>query len=443
MTFLPYTQVACVEAEEIARLAVDLERAVRAAKAEADKRRNLEERLAAAEARLTKRSRSPVRSPRGTGGGTGVRGEREGGQEGGRAHSAGFHAGEAFRASLEEDGGKKCTSGSSLPPPRGALGSTVASRGRSAFDGPATGPNGRSGGLKGGGRSSVSPRRKGSAEKVHRRPWGSSPPPSPRRKADGSGASAAASRHRSRVDGEAASAERKNHRRRLSEERLFSAERDSTSREYDPGWRRGTSANPPARKTAKEPPGRENRHPSVVRREEGSPTSSTERLRGTRDAPPATVTDTTAAEVRRRTAQGTPMVGVEALRGVDLTAKIAQELRAAVATTPASAVSPGYFSDGSRGQNAPAGDGGDERRGNILGCPEGDLLKTIWQGTSQYALDGDNRKPIAAMRSREVAELESDVQHIFQFFAAKDGRKRSEMSAAGRGEIGEADFIPE
>lgn len=142
-----------------------------------------------------------------------------------------------------------------------------------------------------------------------------------------------------------------------------------------------------------------------------------------------------------------------ALRGVDLTAKIAQELRAAVATTPASAVSPG-FSDGSSGQSttAGAGDGGgssgrvgdDGRRDNILVCLEGgDLLTSIWQGTSQYALDGDKSKPIAAMRSREVAELESDVQHIFQFFAAKDGRKRSGMGAADRGEDREAEHILE
>ncbi|CAN0164362.1 unnamed protein product, partial [Hapterophycus canaliculatus] len=45
-------QVACVEAEEIARLAVDLERAVHASNAEAEKRREAEARLEAAQTRL-------------------------------------------------------------------------------------------------------------------------------------------------------------------------------------------------------------------------------------------------------------------------------------------------------------------------------------------------------------------------------------------------------
>lgn len=70
------------------------------------------------------------------------------------------------------------------------------------------------------------------------------------------------------------------------------------------------------------------------------------------------------------------------------------------------------------------------------------MLKSIWQGTSQYAWDGAAKnKPTVAMKSREVAELESDVQHIFKFFAAKDGRKLSGLlRAADRGVHGEEEF---
>ena len=453
---------------------MDLERAVRSAKAEADKRRTVEDRLATAEARLScretgaleprsshRRSRSPIGSPPGTGTGGRTRGRGERGKEGnggeGRGKSADFHPGEVLEAPPGENGGKEC---SSLPPPRGALSSTIASRGRSVHDRPATGSNGFPGGLKGKGRASLSPRRSRNAAeaKGQRRPWGSSPPSSPRRKGDGGpNTSLAATRNRQPADGGASSAERKQqHRRRHSEERL-PAERASAGRGGDPGWHGDKYGYPSARQTATKPPGRESRYASADWREAGSLPSSTEQKGDAKNDPAAEADrDRTAGARRERPpssrAQGTPGVGTaaaaaaSALRGVDLSAKIAQELRAAVATTPASAVSPGYFSDGSSGQTTPAGGGGrvgdDVRRADILGCLEGgDLLKSIWQGTSQYALDGDHdhdtkRKPIAAMRSREVAELESDVQHIFQFFAAKDGRKRSGMRAADGGENG-------
>eukprot|EP00903_Cladosiphon_okamuranus_P007268 g7046.t1 len=460
--------VACVEAEEIARLAVDLERAVRAGKVEAAKRRHVEERLAAAEACLldwetgalqarsshTKRSRSPVRSPRATGGrtlGPGESGE-SGERDGARGRSADFPR---FQANPGEDGSKFKESSSLPPPSRGALGSTIASRGRCVHRRPATESTGYPGGLKGMGRASFSPRRSKNAEtKGQRRPWGSSPPPSHRRKGDEPGVTGGAtSRRWPLVDGGGSSAERKRHQRRHSEERI------PAGRAF--AGRGGKSGNPPARQsTAEELPGRESRqgHASAGGQEAGSLSSSTEQRAGTKEAPAAQANVATEARRERPPsdrAQGMPVAekgAVAAFRGVDLTAKIAQELRAAVATTPASAVSPRYFSDGSSGRNTPSGAGsggggrgGDDGRGdNTLGCLEGgDLLKSIWQGTSQYALDGDKRKPIAAMRSREVSELESDVQHIFQFFAAKDGRKRSGIGAADGGKSREAGFLPE
>eukprot|EP00752_Nemacystus_decipiens_P001265 g1262.t1 len=476
-------EVACVEAEEIARLAVDLERAVRAAKAEAEKRRDVEERLSTAEARLagrktgrreprslqSKRSRSPIRPALvggGTGGRTPGRGEREAEGGGERAKSADMHAGEVVHAPPGENSGEECSS--LPPPPRGAFSSTIASRGRSVHDRPATGSNG----LSGKGRTSVSPgRSRGAEAKGHRRPWGSSPPPSPRRKVDGPGASAAATvtRRRPLVDAGASPAERrKHHRQRHSEEQL-PAERASTGRGGDQGWRGIKPGNPPARQTAKDPPAREGRQPSTGRPEAESLSlpSSSERRGGTKHAPVAETGRNKMAEAWRerppssryeaqaKPGAGTATATAAALGGVDLSAKIAQELRAAVATTPASAVSPGYFSDdGGSGHTSPAvggvgggGGGGcrvgdDEQRKNmnILACLEGgDLLTSIWQGSGDHhAVDGDKRKPITAMRSREVAELESDVQHIFQFFAAKDGRRRSGIGAADPRENGEA-----
>lgn len=169
-----------MEAEEIARLAVDLERAVRAGKTEADKRQQVEERLAAAEARLSdwetgavetrsshsKRSKSPSpRSPRATGGrgrGRGESGERKGARR------------RSVHVLPEETCDEDCNSSH---PQRGAMGSTIASRGRSFHDRPAAaGSNGHPCGMKGKGkgRASVSPRRNKNAEaKGQRRAWGS------------------------------------------------------------------------------------------------------------------------------------------------------------------------------------------------------------------------------------------------------------------------------
>lgn len=437
-----------MEAEEIARLAVDLERAVRTARAEAEKRRLLEERLAATEARLSetrsshsKRSRSPIRSPRGFGGRACGRSEREGG----RGKPADFHAEDLSRPGAGERGDGEC---SSLPPPRGATGSTIASRGRSVHARPGAEWSRSSDGLRGKGRPSASPRRHRSAEakRLNRRPWGSSPPPSPRRKGDGPGASAAAGRRRPLVDGGASSSERKQHRRRHSEEHV-SAEKvvASSGRWGDPGWGGDKPGNAPARQAPKKQPGREGRHASVGRREAGSFSSSTEgggRKGRDKDDDVPTGADTITEPHRERKPVHGGRSGVAqaaagaaaALRGVDLTAKIAQELRAAVATTPASAVSRSGFSDASR-----VGD--NERQEDLGFLEDGELLKNIWQGTGHCAWDGGEPKPTAAMMSREVADLESDVQHIFQFFAAKEDRKRSALLAADRGDDAEADTL--
>lgn len=501
--------MACVEAEEIARLAVDLELAVQAAQGEADARRQAEKRLAAAETCLlqrktggpAQRSMSPTRTLRGgegtghLGHSSGVKGEGE--REGGDGWTAvDLSAQDVFQAPSERNSERET---SSLPPPpsRGALGSTIASRGRAVHGG---GPSNIrrkefSAVLKGKGRSPSPPRKGRNAagameqQQRRRRPWGSSPPPSPRR-GRGAGSSSVSSvtadcrRPLAGAGaGAAASAEHKlrSPRRRRSNERVpgEGVNESSASLGRDPGWSRGGITDKTrVRETAAHDA---SRHSYVGERgtdtagERRTRSSATERRGGENDTIATTATTTTpagadvAAEIRREWEQPTPTSGggqetsssvaeavAAAIRGVDLTETIARELRAAVATVPASSLS----SSNDRGGKSSAGGmisgssrsdlrAYEQRAGTGLGRFEGgDLLSFIRQGGgggSNAAAGGSSDKSASAavgtppsgdggrrLKSREVAELESDVQHIFQFFAAKDGRKVSGLSGGAR-----------
>ncbi|CAN0287241.1 unnamed protein product, partial [Pylaiella littoralis] len=468
-------QVACVEAEEIARLAVDLERAVQAAHAEAEARRHAEERLAAAETRLwqrktgghAQRPASPARSPRG-GAGCKIlcRGDVDGGREGGRGgRTADFTAEDVFQAPSERNSERES---SPLPTPRGALGSTIASRARVVSGGPANRRKEFSTCSKGEGRSSSSPQGGRGAEVVEqRRPWGSSPPPSPRRgRGNGSSLSVTTSRRRPLADAGAASAEQQESPRRHPKDRLPGERRDESSAasRCDHGWRGdvtdktqlpGTTTTTTTTTTVNRYD-RGSRHSHVGEREadtagERGGSSATRRRGGDNDTTTLTEADATTEARRERKPDGggggggglaTSSVAeavAAAMSGVDLTETIARVLRAAVATAPVSSSSPGSadVNDRSSGQDTRANDSREQRRGETrLGCYEGrDLLSYMRQGDRNKSAWGSG-KPAATvgapsvdggrfLKSREVAELESDVQHIFRFFAAKDGRRLS------------------
>lgn len=176
----------------------------------------------------------------------------------------------------------------------------------------------------------------------------------------------------------------------------------------------------------------------------------------------------------------------DAIRGVDLSETVARELRLAVATTaapaPTAAAAPPSshairvarrglaenkamkstpaYGAGSEGEKAsPLSDCGDERRNGASGSWEtAEARGRHRRGGSEYtsrglklngrvlgAPPGDGGR---ALKSREVVQLESDVQHIFQFFEARDrvgkvGREHSGL-AGGGGESAEGedeDFI--
>ena len=160
---------------------------------------------------------------------------------------------------------------------------------------------------------------------------------------------------------------------------------------------------------------------------------------------------------------------------MDLSETVARELRLAVATTaaptaaaapPASRATHGArrglaeakatkstpaYGAGSEGEKAPPlSDCGDERRN---GAPESwgteEARGRHRRGGSEYtsrgfklngrvlgASPGDRGR---ALKSREVVQLESDVQHIFQFFEARDrvGKVGGERSGLAGGEGGE------
>lgn len=493
--------MACVEAEEIARLAVDLERAIQEAQAEAKARRHAEKRLAAVETSLlqrktaepVQRSTSPARSPHGGAGcriigRSDVEGERDRGRGG---WTTDLTKQDVFQAPSERNSERDS---SSLPPPsRGALGSTIASRGRVVHGGPAKKRKEFCSCLKSKGRSPISPRRGRDAGLIdQRRPWGSSPPPSPRRGRDnGSSLSATIGRRRPLAGAGAAHAEHKQSPRRHSNERVPRErlhESPAASR-CDPACRGGVTDKkrlPETTATAVDQHGRGSRNLYVDERETGT---SGERRRPsateTRGGTNGTTTPTAAADATAETpresqsmsggGQETPSVAeavAAAIRGIDLTETIARELRAAVATAPASTPCPGSANvyDRSSGQNSSADGGGGggestfdgttcgrrsslrghEQRGETsVGCVEGgDLLSFIRQSNSASSWGGGtpaatvgppSRDGGRCLKSREVADLESDVQHIFKFFAAKDGRNLSGLSGgADRGGVAKA-----
>lgn len=461
-----------MEAEEIARLAVDLERAVRASNAEAEKRRQAETRLEAAHTRVLHletgscavrsssppRSRSKLLSPRCNGSPARSRPQKAAG--GARGGLLGPESGFRREEAPEANGGREA---GLVHPSGGALGSTIASRARcTSRDGPASRRNGNSEG--GPGRSPGSPRRgrRDAETKEKKRPWGSSPPPSPRRVVRPPGGAGASSPKTS---------EQKRFPVRQSDEKssgiAVGGIRTDGRHGADPALDRGRTR--PREGLQEASSSREGRHPSPGGREAGASTdefrgySASDRREGREVPIGEDGIAGAAADWRRPRGDGrdTAMAGASYL-GVDLTATIARELRAAVATTPASTVSPGSanFNGGGSGHNTPAlGNGtnarakrGEEPQDNIFGSAleegGGALLQNIRRGGSKLAWDDANSGMVGVseslgeggrgLKSREVAELESDVQHIFQFFAAKDGRRRSGLpSTMGRGENGE------
>lgn len=460
--------MACVEAEEIARLAVDLERAVRAANAEAEKRRHAEKCLQAAETRLLdvtagcsplvlprpERARSPRASAR--------RVEAQARREAARVCQQPFGpaAAEGCTPPGSPKGDGERASGSSLPPSKGALGSTIASRGRSA----AAARRKEERSSAGKGRSQSSPPRGRDTEtkgKGKRRPWGSSPPPSPHGGGSLLGKPAVASKlnpSRLRRPGDNEAEQKQTPPRRRPGDLVGAVKREAAGSRGNGTESRGVQTG-----TAQDPS-----DCSVGPREADAAGESRRggfTTVGRAGSAAPRVDETAEPRIEAASAgrdQGiTPTVGgiAAAIRGVDLKATIARELRAAVATTPASAVSSENFNGGGGGgQRTPAGGGapagGDRQREKAFGeLDGGDLLNEITRGSGKCAWTDLIPDTVAGglssavnggrtLKSREVAELESDVQHIFQFFAAKDGRKRSGslLSRANGAKEGETDF---
>ncbi|CAM9098955.1 unnamed protein product [Scytosiphon promiscuus] len=459
-------QVAYVEAEEIARLAVDLEGAVRASNAEAERRRQAEDRLEAAQKRLlhlatgasagggspTPRTGCKTLSPRRNGiAGRGRAQKVAGGVRGDSVGplAAGTSRGKAPAASCEREA-------ASTPPTRSALGSTIASRARSTRDGPAN--RRKVCGEGGTGRFLGSPRRaqREAEMKDKKRPWGSSPPPSPRRELRPPGGTAGASP--TQGAGYARPLPRQ------SDEKVWGVAggggRTAVRHDVDPALDRGRTW--PCEKL-QEASIQRGRHPPGRGKEAGAFADGLGEYlaRERTDVPEApdgedVVTGSAAAAGWCRSGdvgQDTPASGPSYL-GVDLTATIARELRAAVATTPSSTLSPGSINFNRGGVGG--GGGGDKRTDVRKGRGEerqdepfgsvleggGDLLRSIRRGGSKHAWDGGNPGVGESGRgsnSREVAELELDVQHIFHFFAAKDGRKRSGLPS--KAAVGKTDVI--
>lgn len=503
--------MACVEAEEIARLAVDLEQAVRRANSEAEKRREAEERLAATEKLLLRwksgdvggdrrgrrwsRSRSPTPSPRG---GTGSRGRGPTETAGGsvRADSPtkrawGNWEGKvaAERGCVRENGGAV----RSLQSPSRATGSTIASRGRRSGEGrPAREEERAFVGEKG--RSSTSPRRDRGADKERRRPWKFSPPSSPNRGEGGFGASVKPAARRQSWGCATSPSEQKSPSLRSPKRAArFSADGAAAVSRRDAERRGRADTGDALPCETEEPFGRSNGRRAVGRREVdargagdvGRPSTaerggsdavsnggSSRRPSHRANGAMAVAEKYPTTELRRgRRPSGTwqgeadgaasgagtraPNGGGEysngastagaiaaAIRGVDLTATIARELRLAVATTtsasPASPASEAGFAVDCAGDGTVA-DGSTARRERRRG-PERRTENSrgiLEGGTSSGRRANVGKKHVSdvvgpspgsappgdggrALKSREVAELESDVQHIFQFFAAKD-----------------------
>ncbi|CAM9635021.1 unnamed protein product, partial [Laminaria digitata] len=478
-------KVACVEAEEISRLTAELERAVVAANREALKRRAAEKRLAALDTRLIALKTNGRRTPRSMSRTPSPHSNTR--SNDGSAMDAGW----ANRKPWSPGGGASCPSSAwagsgsrdpnrgretkSLPPPkRGATGSTVASRGR-RLSRDSTGSRREGGRVCGKGRSSSSRRGSRGSEKEHWRPPGCSPPPSP----VGTGAG----RGRGRVSGGAAASPlcyRPRGRGRsgevgpapcLKDSSLgFSNESVKTNGRCGGGGGGGSGR------------GRESvSRFDMDRLGTGERGASVALTRNGDGASGARVLSTPADEIWSGGMSEAGAIAA-AIRGVDFSETVARELRLAVATTAAApvhaAASPpasrettssarrGSAEDMTRkhipvdgaggrgGKAAPLSDCGDERR---TGAPEswekGEASGRHRRGGSEYTSGGFNLHGRIsggspgdrgrALKSREVVELESDVQHIFQFFEARDrvgkvGRDRSGLAEGGGGGGGES-----
>lgn len=525
-----------MEAEEIARLATDLEQAVRTANAEAQRRRDAEDRLVASERRLAHwkgsrdlggravtdvrslrpRSRSPPQSPRdGADSRRGAAGAvekfvtRSGVSEaracaGGRAAAHAWGVGGSNDRSPERelkshvwgvgesnDGSPEREVKKLLQPQRRAMGSTIASRGRRSASDRISGHRWESVG-KGGYSESPPGGNK-------RRPTGaSSPSPSRRRGGDSSARSGSnqftTGRSSRDSEPEYGRASGGHFSRRMPNGTKTVAEEHRTVERYDSRREQraieGANASP---RETQESPGARRRRPSLVRCEAGgsSRRSPVELRSGASDgvdrrqpgrAGPVAAGAITAEDMRERRAsvirhskEDAPVTldggevyadeearkgssngrgggresmaetSVATTRGEELAATVARELRLAVATTSAaSPVSVAGFPPGSTGGNTPSdrgnGSGNHERRrgGNERRDVkpdsrqrEEDLLLPGRKDGSKHADSVRNPVPSVplsgdcgqALKSREVAELESDVQHIFQFFSSARGFK--------------------
>lgn len=524
-----------MEAEEIARLAADLEQAVRTADAEAQRRREAEDRLAAAERRLASwkgssnpdngaadgrsprvRSRSPPQSPRESAGGRRRAAEaaedvaRKSGVPEGRAYAGRRAAAQAWGEEGSEDGSPEREK-TSLQSPTRATGSTIASRGRRCVPDRVARQKGDSVGKE---RSSVSPR--GSK----RRPGSSSPSPSHRRGGGSSALSASdqntagiLSRDAEPDYGHGAASGSSSRRCSNGNGTRTAAEEHGTFERCDPrrGRRVIESAKSPPRESRESPGGGGRRRPSVGRREASgrSRRPSTEPKNGAcnggdlrrgpgRASPIVAETAATTAEsdpnpegrrerrtgvvrhgkedgsvrfdggevgddegARKGTTGGRDREGSTAettpgasVSGQELAATVARELRLAVATTtsPASPASVAGFPAVSAGENTPSDystgnrqqtGGGGEQRGEKPGSRrrEDPMLLPRRKDSGKNAdrirtPPGKSRDQSGdcgqSSKSREVAELESDVQHIFQFFSAARGLKTGQDDSSYR-----------
>lgn len=430
--------MACVEAEEIARLAVDLERAVRTAKGEAEKRRDAEDRLAVAERYLLEsksdrvddvsdnrrngyghsppsvspRSRSPMPSPspRGVGNGScgAVANYATRANHRPRVSAARDHAEKrSVTAAIREEAAINGYDEEETRSPRrsGVLGSTIASRGRRSVHDSKLGDKGR---------WLSSPRGNPASrvEKIRRRPWGTSPSPSPHRQtaltANGTGATSS----RRRSAGESKSPPVRHHEvvsaDNPSPKRSGSAERSRSGvGNGDVGVGRNTSS------------------------------------RGTADIVVAAISPGSVTTGGQERKVGFPLdteAGLDdsammaeavaaAIDGADLTATIARELRSAVATASSSSPSAAVgFDRGGLKDSSPIDDAdgwGRTRQGlggEVVSPKQETGAPKVWN-TPMTTVNGDLATTVAralmgiegrALKSKQVLELEGDIQHVFQ-----------------------------
>lgn len=477
-----------MEAEEIARLAADLEQAVRTANAEAQRRRGAEDRLAAAERRLTRwkgssdlggratdgrslrsRSRSPPQSPcdraggrKGAAGAVEKFATKSGASEvracaGGRAAAHAWGVGESIGGSPEREM-------KSLQPPERAMGSTIASRGRRSASDRIAGQKEESGGK---GLSSGSP-----GGNKHRPRGASSPSPS-RRRGDSSALSPSdqCTTGRSSRDSEPdhGSATRGHFSRRYPNGARTVAEEHRTVERCDPRRERRAieGAKAPPLETQESPGAGRRRYSAgrrsvardgVDRREPGpagsvaagAVTAGSRRERRADvvrhskvDGPVTLGSGEVYAEEEARKGSGgggqesMAETSVAITRGEELAETVARELRLAVATTSAaSPASVAGFPAGATGGDTPSdyGTGSHERRHEKSGSRQREEDPFLLLGRKDGSKHADSVRnpgpsvPLSgdcgqSLKSREVAELESDVQHIFQFFSSARGFK--------------------